>query len=144
MSSNYEWNRHHTGEQVQARLRDAEAHRRARQGSDRSPFVRPLQLAAFAGLILALWFLAGCTPVTEPNSLGDVTAATAKETEAESAAVQPGMGWTMAERIAFQDRQDQPLGLDKVAGALSGTPAGWTMAERLRFQDRMYESGAYR
>jgi hypothetical protein len=144
MSSNYEWHKQQTGERIQARLREAEAHRQARQGRERHPVTVPLQLAIFAGLILALWFLAGCTPLTEPDLEGNVPAIGVGEPGAQSAAAQPGMGWTMAERIAFQDRRDHQLVLDVAAVATSEQPAGWSMAERLHFQDRMYESGAYR
>jgi hypothetical protein len=144
MSSNYEWHKQQTGERIQARLREAEAHRQAREGKERHPVTLPLQLAIFAGLIVALWFLAGCTPLTEPTSEENGPAAGVVTAGVASAAAQPGMGWTMAERIAFQDRRDQGLALDAAAGEVSEPPAGWSMAERLRFQDRMYESGAYR
>jgi hypothetical protein len=41
MTSNYEWQRHHTRERIQARLREAELHRLARQGKDRVPHAGP-------------------------------------------------------------------------------------------------------
>ena len=61
MNSNYEWQKHQANERVQARLHEADKHRRATQANGRSPLRIPLKvmIPGFVGLIVAFWLLTG-------------------------------------------------------------------------------------
>lgn len=125
MNGNYEWQRYQVNERIQARLRDGEAHRQAKQARGRprtALAVDTMAMAIVAVVIVALWFLTGCTPGSKVAAVEQ--AGRAQVVDARVAR----SGWTMAERIQFQDRRDQAL-------ARAALP-GWTMAERIRFQDR--------
>lgn len=61
MSSNYEWQKFQAGERVQARRREAEAHRQARGQTPRPTLALPFSMALLIGVALVVWLLAGCT-----------------------------------------------------------------------------------
>jgi hypothetical protein len=73
MSSNYEWQKFQAGERVQARRREAEAHRQVRREHPRPALALPASMALLIGVALVVWLLAGCTATAAP-----VTAAPAR------------------------------------------------------------------
>jgi hypothetical protein len=73
MSSNYEWQKFQAGERVQARRREAEAHRQIRREHPRPALALPFSMALLIGVALVVWLLAGCTAAAAP-----VTAAPAR------------------------------------------------------------------
>ncbi len=151
MSTNYHWHKRQATERVQARLRDAEEHRRAKQGKGRStpPFALKF-IPVLVGVILAIWLLTGCTANIKPQ-----------EKEASPAVHETGL--TMADRVRFQDKLEAIPGTDSQmsqAAAMSmaarirfqdertgrpiyetavGQQAVWTMADRIRFHDRLWD-----
>ncbi|HEX6387435.1 MAG TPA: hypothetical protein VF177_22435 [Anaerolineae bacterium] len=108
---------------MQARLQEAEAHRRAKQGNGRMPYTLPLRMAILVGVgvIAVLWLLTSCTTIADTMVVDSETAvmvagaqASQEETETEieiETELEAGSatGRTMAERIHFQDRREQYL-----------------------------------
>lgn len=151
MSTNYQWHKQQANDRVQARLREAEDHRRAKQANGRSTSSFVLKLVpVLVGVIVAIWLLTGC-------------AASHDWRESEEVAATHETGLTMADRIRFQDEREAILGTDSQVpqlagrsmadrihfqderdsrlkdGTVSGQPAVWTMAERIRFHDALWE-----
>ena len=154
MSTNYHWHKRQATERVQARLRDAEEHRRVKQGQGRStpPFALKL-IPVLVGVILAIWLLTGCTANDNP------------QVKEESPTVHE-TGLTMADRIRFQDKLEAIPGTDSQMSQVAamsmaarihfqdtrngrpiyetavGQQAVWMVAERIRFHDRLWEKAS--
>lgn len=156
MSTNYHWHKQQANARVQARLREAEEHRRAKQanGLSTSSFVLRL-IPVLVGVIVAIWLLTGCAASNDLR-------------ESKEIAVTPETGLTMADRIRFQDEREAILETDSQIPQLAGRSmtdrirfqderdsrlrngtvreqqAVWTMVERIRFHDALWERSSSR
>jgi preprotein translocase subunit SecY len=148
MSSNYQWQQHQANERIQARLKEAEQHRSAKQENGRETF-SPLKIM-IPGLIIvivALWLLTNCTTntsltgsavrpyeyspnltIVEPISFQDEREAIyeigRKDYNADV--------MKMAARIHFQDDEERHSTTEETVVELQ---KNWTMADRIRFQE---------
>ncbi len=127
MSGYYEWQKQQANERVQARLHEANEHRRAKEGHGEGGInIRAsLLVTALLGVIILFLILNGCAPEAGASS-------------SMESAVRKIPVLTMADRIQFQDGRDESYDYG-VGTAVKQNAASMTMADRLRFHDSILE-----
>lgn len=106
MNGNYEWQKRQANERVQARLQEANAHRQANKNTTRQPlfFFLKVAIPLLVGAVIVIWLLTGCNAITDVQVVEAETAVFTSTVHSSRHS-----GWTMAERIRFQDKRETYL-----------------------------------